>query len=130
MWEDLMSDQVVSAERDNRTYFWEVPNLWELSADFPVKAIPVRSLEHFLDENRWFNLGTENDNDVPTPRAVAVHSERIHSADLTYPIILSASGEIMDGLHRLAKAWMLGNETIDAVQFEVDPDPDWTDNHD
>ena len=126
---DLLADQVVSEERAGQIFFWEVPRLWELAAGLPVRSTPVQSLEHFLDQNRWFNLGDENDHDTPTPRAIAVHSERIHSADLSYPIILSASGEIMDGLHRLAKAWMLGNETIQVVQFEVDPDPDWTEPH-
>ena len=126
---DLWTDQVVSVERDNKVLFWEVPHLWDLSADLDVRDVPLQSLEHFLDQNRWFNLGDENDHDIPTPRAIAVHSERIHSADLSYPIILSASGEIMDGLHRLAKAWMLGHPTIRVVQFEFDPDPDWTEPH-
>jgi hypothetical protein len=30
----------------------------------------------------------------------------------------------MDGMHRIAKAWMLGHSTITAVQFERDPPPD------
>lgn len=30
----------------------------------------------------------------------------------------------MDGGHRLAKAWILGLKEIQAVQFEVDPEPD------
>ncbi len=30
----------------------------------------------------------------------------------------------MDGMHRVAKAWLLGLETIEVVQFDVDPEPD------
>ena len=30
----------------------------------------------------------------------------------------------MDGGHRLANAWILGHEMIQAVQFTVDPEPD------
>jgi hypothetical protein len=30
----------------------------------------------------------------------------------------------MDGMHRLAKAWLLGLTDIQAVQFGHDPEPD------
>ena len=33
----------------------------------------------------------------------------------------------MDGMHRVAKAYMLGHESIDAVQFDIDPEPDYID---
>jgi hypothetical protein len=34
----------------------------------------------------------------------------------------------MDGMHRVCKAFMTGEEKIKAVQFDVDPEPDaaWT----
>jgi hypothetical protein len=31
----------------------------------------------------------------------------------------------MDGGHRIAKAYLLGEETINARRFVTDPDPDW-----
>jgi len=31
----------------------------------------------------------------------------------------------MDGGHRLAKAWLLGHTHAKAVQFVVDPEPDY-----
>ncbi len=31
----------------------------------------------------------------------------------------------MDGGHRIAKAWLLGETEIPAVRFAVDPEPDW-----
>lgn len=58
-------------------------------------------------------------------RAVAQHARRIWDADLTYPIILSADGRLMDGGHRIAKAWLLGMSAIEAVQFVVGPEPDY-----
>ena len=39
---------------------------------------------------------------------MAEHARRIQEADLAYPIILSADGRLMDGGHRLAKAWLRG----------------------
>jgi len=48
----------------------------------------------------------------------------IEEADLAFPIILSASGAVMDGMHRVAKAVRLGRKDIEAVQFTEDPEPD------
>ena len=46
---------------------------------------------------------------------------------LELPIILSSDGRVMDGMHRVAKAALLGHETIPAVQFTSDPEPDFVD---
>ena len=40
-----------------------------------------------------------------------------------YPIILCSQGRVMDGMHRVAKAKLRGQDKIDAVQFENDPAP-------
>jgi hypothetical protein len=48
----------------------------------------------------------------------------IEEADLSFPIILSASGAVMDGMHRVAKAALQGRHVIEALQFDVDPEPD------
>lgn len=48
----------------------------------------------------------------------------IDGADLSFPIILSASGAVMDGRHRVAKAARQGFHDLVAVQFEEDPEPD------
>lgn len=114
------AEHMVSSHRDGQTYVWDVHKLWELAANLDVREVPVAELEHFLDEMCWFDTVH-----VPTVRAVAEHGEKIHAADLSFPIILSACGEVMDGMHRLAKAWMIGYSTIKAVQFQEDPDPDY-----
>ena len=49
----------------------------------------------------------------------------IQQADLTYPIILCSQGRLMDGMHRVGKAKILGKDTISAVQFEIDPQADF-----
>ena len=53
------------------------------------------------------------------------HLKLIQEADLSFPIILSAAGAVMDGRHRIAKAALLGRSEIAAVQFREDPDPDY-----
>ncbi len=102
----------------NGRYVWFTERLWQLVKHFPVKTVPIESISEF-DQNCWFDA-----NDLPTCRSVATHAKRIYEADLSYPIILSAERFLMDGGHRLAKAWLLGLKEIDAVQFEVDPEPD------
>jgi hypothetical protein len=49
----------------------------------------------------------------------------VQEADLRYPIIRAANGAVMDGMHRVTKAFIEGRATIDAVQFAADPDPDY-----
>jgi hypothetical protein len=52
------------------------------------------------------------------------HVRLIEEAELSFPIILSASGAVMDGMHRIARAVREGRTEIGAVQFDHDPDPD------
>jgi hypothetical protein len=37
---------------------------------------------------------------------------------------VSSDGRVMDGMHRVVRAALEGRERIDAVRFEVDPEPD------
>ena len=99
--------------------FWAAERLWALARDLPVRHIPIAEIAEF-DQNCWFGPTTP-----PTCKAVAEHARRIHAADLTHPIILAADGGLMDGGHRIAKAWLLGHTTIAAVQFPHDPTPDY-----
>lgn len=98
---------------------WYTERLWELVRDLPVRTIAIADIPEF-DQNCWFRASTP-----PTCRAVAEHARRIWDADLAYPIILSAGGGLMDGGHRLGKAWLLGMSEVNAVQFTVDPEPDY-----
>lgn len=74
-----------------------------------------------LDEPYWFG----RDGDLPTVRAVAEHARLMAEADLCYPIILCADGRVMDGMHRVAKAFAEGRPTIRAVRFDTTPEPDY-----
>ncbi|MGZ0150404.1 hypothetical protein ACXJJ3_25325 [Kribbella sp. WER1] len=92
--------------------------LWELAAGLTAEAVPIASIREF-DEDCWFG-GRE-----VTCRMVARHAGLIQKADLRYPVILSSDGRLMDGGHRIAKAWLSGATTVDAVRFVVDPEPDY-----
>lgn len=97
---------------------WWTKRLWALAADLPVRQVALADIAEF-DIDCWFQ-----GRHTPSVRAVAEHARRIFDADLAYPVILAADGSLMDGGHRLAKAWMQGQTHIAAVRFEVDPEPD------
>lgn len=67
----------------------------------------------------WFG-----DDERPTWRAMLEHVRLIEEADLSFPIILSATGAVMDGMHRVARAVLEGRDEIEAAQFTEDPEPD------
>ena len=104
---------------NGETLVYDVERLWRLAAALPVETIPLASVEGELDyPYQWFKTKK------PSPREVARHAKLIYEADLSYPIVLSAQGLVMDGIHRIAKAWLQGSETITAVRFLADPEPD------
>lgn len=96
---------------------WDVDRLIERSDHLPRKRIPLHDISE-LDEV-WFG-----DDEQPTWRAMLEHVRLIEEADLSFPIILSATGAVMDGMHRVAKAVLQGHHEIEAVQFAKDPAPD------
>ncbi len=98
---------------------WDVDRLIAMSADLPVVKIPLSALTE-LDTAYWFKDGQS-----PTVRSVVEHARLMQAADLSFPVILAAEGRVMDGMHRIAKALLLGLATVDAVQFPVTPDPDY-----
>ena len=107
---------------DQGHLIWDVNRLLELSAEFEPFDVTLKSIQE-LDMNFWY----QQENDVPTCRSIAHHAKLIKETDLKYPIILSADNRVMDGMHRVCKAYLLGQKTIKAVQFKEDPKPDYID---
>lgn len=97
---------------------WDVTKLIQQSQNLPVKDVHLHQLAE-LDHNHWFQ------HDTPTPRRIAQHAQLIAEADLGFAIILDSNGRVMDGMHRICKAMLEGLETVRAVQFTVDPEPDF-----
>jgi hypothetical protein len=95
---------------------WDIDRLVALSKHLEVQLVPVASIRE-LEEPFW--------GESMTCRGVAEHARLIEEADLGYPIILSSNGRIMDGMHRVLKALMLGESHIRAVRFLSDPEPDF-----
>jgi hypothetical protein len=97
---------------------WDVDRLVLLAAALRVRSVPLTEIRE-LDEPVF------GDDEPVTWRALVEHVELLDAADLAHPIILAADGRVMDGRHRVAKALREGRSTIDAVQFDEDPPPDY-----
>lgn len=97
---------------------WYTDRLWSLAKGLPVQRVLIGQIKEF-DLDCWFG------GETPTCRKVAHHSKKIAEADLSFPIILSSDGRLMDGGHRIAKAWVAGKTDVAAVQFQEDPEPDF-----
>lgn len=97
---------------------WDVDRLVLLARTLRVRSVPLSEIRE-LDEPVF------GDDEPVTWRSLVAHVELLDAADLAYPIILAADGRVMDGRHRIAKALRDGHSTIDAVQFDEDPAPDY-----
>jgi hypothetical protein len=101
---------------------WDVQRLVRLTKDFPRVRVPLEAIRE-IDEPHWFSGGAQD----ATCRAVMEHARMINEANLDFPIILSSDGRVMDGMHRVLKALLSGWQSIEAVRFERDPEPDFID---
>lgn len=97
---------------------WDVDRLIALSRHLPLRQVIVEDLGEL--DRPW-----SGDGETPTWRELLAHIRMIDETDLSFPIILAANGEVMDGRHRIAKAALEGRATISAVQFDTDPPPDY-----
>lgn len=100
---------------------WDVHRLIEMSRNLPVQQIALSEIAE-LDETFWFDETTK-----PVCREIALHAKLMAETDLSYPIILASDGRIMDGMHRVCKAFIEERQTIAAVRFQPDPAPDYID---
>lgn len=99
---------------------WDVLRLIELSKGLPVIDVLLDDIQE-LDEEFWYELGEAK----ATCRNVLQHADLINRADLNYPILLCKEGRVMDGMHRVCKALLIGASSIKAVQFTDDIKPDY-----
>lgn len=98
---------------------WDVLKLIRLSKDFEVTQVPLNEIRE-LKETYWFGLG-----DPPISEDIAQHAKQIYEADISYPIILCPEGRVMDGMHRVCKAFLEEHKTILAVRFAKLHEPDY-----
>lgn len=93
--------------------------------DVPIVDFAIEKLVWNFDLPLWEKEGTDDWN--LTPREVInnvegsrIHYQRVQESDLQFPILLTEkSGKwlVVDGVHRLVKAFETGNKTIKAKSF-------------
>jgi hypothetical protein len=101
---------------------WNARRLVDLTKSLPRERVRLTAIRE-LDEPYWGNEGTKQ----LTCREVVDHARLINESDLAYPFILSSDGRVMDGMHRICKALLMGLDEIEAVRFRHDPEPDYID---
>ena len=94
--------------------FWKASTLWEATKDKIPQRVPNR---YILQKCTW-NIGTLQE--------FADEIKNIQEVSLDYPIILDMNGNILDGAHRVVKAYLEGKD-IDIVYLGDDewPEPDY-----
>lgn len=112
---------------------WSVEELWAL--DLAVTALPLAALVWHLDVPIWPD--SKGQVYSVTPRQVLDNKlenlgefHRIRSADLRFPIeVIDREGAwmILDGIHRLTRAWAEGRSEI-AVRIVPPEAVTWLDN--
>jgi len=109
-----------SERPDGRIPYWKMQTIWAAADGKPETRVAIGDLD-LLDAVVWF--GGPN-NVRPTVRSVADRARDIFNADLKFPIIMTRSGDVLDGAHRLAKAYLDGQQTIAAIVLDDYPPPD------
>lgn len=104
---------------EQNLYYWKASTLWKLSASLPVEHLPLESFD-WTNEN----FQCQSLSNPPLWRDIGDHAKRIFAADLQYPIVMSAEGNVMDGMHRILKCYTFGLPTVKAVRFKENPPPD------
>ena len=94
--------------------FWKASTLWAAVKDKTPQRVPNR---YIMQECSW-NIGTLQD--------FADEIRNVNEVSLDYPIILDINGYIIDGAHRVVKAYLEGKD-IDIVYLGDDewPEPDY-----
>ena len=101
----------------NGRAIWYIDTIWSAARGLPEFDYAVADAK-ILDEVCWFS-------DIwgkrPTCRAVIEHCQRIMAADSSYPIIIAPNGDVLDGVHRIARAMLEGRTTVRAVRLDAMP---------
>lgn len=99
---------------------WDIRRLVDLACNLPVEQVKLADIAE-LDETHWY----QHEGDAPTCRSLLEHMQLIDEVDLSYPIILDRHGRVMDGMHRVCRAVREGKDSVLAVRFIKNPEPDF-----
>lgn len=106
----ITSTNPVDHTYSSRGKIWYTSRLIEYSKDLPKFDLPLKHVD--LDVMPF---------DILNILDMALHTKRIISANLDYPVIMSDTGYICNGWHRIAKALIEEIKFVVAVRFEEMP---------
>lgn len=115
-----MRKQYHLRESEQGLLAWDVDNLIRLTADLKAIELPLNEI-HELDEPYWY----ESEGDSPTCKSIAEHIRLVQATDLAYPIIICPDGRVMDGMHRVVKAFLEDRSFVLAYRLPALPVPDY-----
>jgi len=109
-------------------FHWDEDKVWAL--DLPVEEMPISELTWHFDTPFWFTKGGYYDlmpkTVIENPKDHIEEYGRTMAADLNYPLdIMFWKGRwlLLDGLHRLAKAFVLEAKTVQVRKVPIDAIP-------
>jgi hypothetical protein len=118
---DHLRQQYHFREIDNKVHIWDVNKLIKAT---DLKKSQKVSLSHFEDEyysDYWSKSKTLTCYDI------SIHSKLINEANLSFPVIVCPDMKMIDGMHRVCKAFLSGQKFIDAIVLDRLPSPDFID---
>lgn len=114
------SQDIIMYTYQNVQYIWRVTTLWRFSNNKTSELIEINQLSRYLEEDRWFGNHTK-----PTLENLLLHFDRILKSDLSYPLILSPNEDILDGIHRVAKAMLFKEKKLKIIKLNELPPSDY-----
>lgn len=124
-WPKIIRDECLDFE-------WDDKKLWKLK--LPVQNMPIKTLAWQFKIPFW-RYGKKKYAITPNqvmnnPKKYRHQYQRVMQSNLRYPLDImknkKAKWEIMDGLHRLVKANILGQDTVRVRKVPVSKIPEIT----
>ncbi|MCB9779889.1 MAG: hypothetical protein H6742_15090 [Alphaproteobacteria bacterium] len=106
---------------DGQAHYWRNETLWAAVAGLPAQDVA-------LDALPWRDDGCHVLGDPPKWGALADHCKRVLAVDPRFPVIVGPTGDIVDGMHRIIRAFVEDRATVACVRLPRMPPPDetWT----
>ena len=101
---------------------WDVRDLWKAAEGIEPVEMPICEVcdfDEMLDSYTWTRHGDWTK--ALTVREILEHADKVASADLSYPIILSPEGWVADGCHRIVRALREGHSSIKVIRLPKMP---------
>jgi hypothetical protein len=86
----------------------------------PKLSVPIDVFIPQLDEKVWGDWSPLDVINNMNLKKYKEDAEQIQKADLSYPVIVTGKYKIVDGYHRVAKAYLEGKMYIDVYMFNSD----------